>query len=66
MRAQSPGFFHAEVIKAKFTALASVSSAAKISVNSGGDGPVTGEEVEFDVNFRNHTLDLPTGSPPRP
>jgi hypothetical protein len=53
--------FHAEVLKTKFTALASVSSPAKISVNSGGNGPVTGEEVEFDVNFRNHPLDLPAG-----
>jgi hypothetical protein len=53
--------FHTEVLKTKFTALASVSSAAKISVNSGGNGQVNGEEVEFDVNFRNHPLDLPAG-----
>jgi hypothetical protein len=53
--------FHPEVLKTKFTALASVSSAAKISVNSGGNGPVTGEEVEFDVDFGKHALDLPAG-----
>jgi hypothetical protein len=53
--------FETEVLKTKFTALASVSSAAKISVNSGGNGPVTGEEVEFDVNFGKHPLDLPAG-----
>jgi hypothetical protein len=38
-----------------------VSSANKISVNSHGNGPVTGEEVAFDVTFRNHPLDLPAG-----
>ena len=53
--------FHPEILKAKFTALASVSSAAKISVNSGGNGAVTGEEVEFDINFGKRPLDLPAG-----
>jgi hypothetical protein len=51
--------FRAHVLSAHFTALASVSSAAKISVNSGGNGQVTGEEVEFDITFRNHPLNLP-------
>ena len=53
--------FRAHVLSPSFTALASVSSADKISVNSGGNGPVTGEEVEFDVTFGNHPLDLPAG-----
>jgi hypothetical protein len=53
--------YHAEVLNARFTAQASVSSAAKISVASGGNGPVTGKEVEFDVNFGKHGLDLPAG-----
>ena len=39
--------------------MASVSSAAKISVNSGGNGRVTGEEVRFDVSFGSQPLDLP-------
>src|SRR5262249_53810410 len=51
--------FRADVLSARFTAQASVSSAAKISVNSKGNGPVTGVEVEFDITFRNHPLDLP-------
>jgi hypothetical protein len=53
--------FDADVLKTKFTALDSVSSAAKISVNSGGDGAVTGEEVKFEINFGKHGLDLPAG-----
>ena len=53
--------FEAQVVKTRFTALASVSNAAKISVASGGNGPVTGEEVEFDINFGKHALDLPAG-----
>jgi hypothetical protein len=53
--------FRAHVLSRNFTALASVSSTDKISVKSGGNGPVTGEEVEFDVTFRNHPLDLPAG-----
>jgi len=51
--------FRADVLSATLTAQASVSSAGKISVNSGGNGPVTGEEVTFDITFRNHPLDLP-------
>ena len=39
-----------------------MSSANKISVNSGGNGPVTGKEVEFDVTFGN----TPPGSARRP
>src|SRR5207249_3999394 len=53
--------FNADVLSTTFTALASVSSADKISVKSGGNGPVTGEEVEFDITFRNHPLDLAAG-----
>lgn len=51
--------FHAHILSESFTAQSSVSSADKISVNSGGNGPVSGVEVEFDVTFRNHPLDLP-------
>jgi len=51
--------FRADVLSTSFTAQASVSSADKISVNSKGNGSVTGEEVEFDITFRNHPLDLP-------
>jgi hypothetical protein len=52
--------FHAHVLRTSFTAQASVSSADKISVSSHGNGPVTGEEVEFDVSFR-EPFDLPAG-----
>src|SRR5262249_13077671 len=38
----------------------SVSSADKISAGSKGNGPATGEEVEFDVTFKT-PLDLPAG-----
>jgi hypothetical protein len=41
-----------------FTALSSVSSAAKIAVGSGGNGAVTGKEVEFTVTFTT-PFDLP-------
>jgi hypothetical protein len=51
--------FSTHVLAASFTTLASVSSAAKISVNSGGNGLVTGEEVRFDINFGKDHLDLP-------
>jgi hypothetical protein len=53
--------FRADVLATTFTAQASVSSADKIAVKSGGNGPATGEEVEFHVIFRNHPLDLPAG-----
>jgi hypothetical protein len=53
--------FRAHVLNPHFTALASVSSADKISVKSGGNGPATGKEVEFDVTFGNRPLDLPAG-----
>jgi hypothetical protein len=49
------------VLSQSFTALASVSSADKISLKSGGNGPVTGKEVEFDVSFGINSLDLPAG-----
>jgi hypothetical protein len=52
--------FSAHLLNPSFTAQHSVSSMDKISVHSGGNGPVTGEEVQFDVAF--HTqLDLPAG-----
>ena len=53
--------FRTRVVSQSFTALASVSSADKISLKSGGNGPVTGKEVEFDINFVKHPLDLPAG-----
>jgi hypothetical protein len=52
--------FHTRVLRASFTAQASVSSADKISVHSSGNGPVTGEEVQFEVNFK-VPFDLPAG-----
>jgi len=51
--------FQTKVLNASFTTLASVSSADKINVNSGGSGRATGEEVEFDVSFGSQPLDLP-------
>jgi hypothetical protein len=53
--------FRMHVLNQKFSALASVSSTNEISVKSGGNGPVTGKEVEFDLTFGNHPLDLPPG-----
>jgi hypothetical protein len=53
--------FKAHVLNKQFTAMASVSSVDKISVKSGGNGAVTGREVEFDVTFGKHALDLPAG-----
>jgi hypothetical protein len=53
--------FETDVLKLRFTAQDSVSSAAKIGVNTGGNGPVTGEEVKFEVDFGKHALDLPAG-----
>jgi hypothetical protein len=53
--------FRTHVLNPSFTAQASVSSADKISVKSGGNGPVTGKEVEFDVSFGKRALDLPAG-----
>jgi hypothetical protein len=52
--------FHSRLLSPSFTAQNSVSSAAKISVASGGNGQVTGQEVEFDVTFV-APLDLPAG-----
>jgi hypothetical protein len=52
--------FQAMLLNAKFTAQNSVSSADKISVNSLGNGAVTGEEVKFKVTF-NEPFDLPAG-----
>src|SRR5262249_9462627 len=52
--------FHTRVLSTSFTAQASVSSADKISVDSHGNGPATGEEVEFDVTFK-VPFDLPAG-----
>src|SRR5262249_31150821 len=52
--------FHSRLLNTSFTAQASVSSADKISAGSKGNGPATGEEVEFDVIFKT-PLDLPAG-----
>jgi hypothetical protein len=51
---------HTRVLSTSFTAQNSVSNADAISVNSHGNGPATGEEVEFDVTF-DTPLDLPAG-----
>jgi hypothetical protein len=53
--------YRTRVLSYNFRTLASVSSANKISLKSGGNGSVTGPEVEFDVSFGNHSLDLPAG-----
>jgi hypothetical protein len=56
--------FKSRALSTSFTALNSVSSADKIKVvtpgGTGGNGPVTGEEVEFDVTFK-EPFDLPAG-----
>jgi len=52
--------FHSRLLRTSFTAQNSVSSLAKIAVRSGGNGSATGEEVQFDVNFKS-LLDLPAG-----
>jgi hypothetical protein len=52
--------FHPRLLATSFTAQKSVASFDKISVRSGGNGPVTGEEVEFDVTFK-EPFDLPAG-----
>jgi hypothetical protein len=52
--------FTTRVLNASFTATNSVSSADKIGVASKGNGPVTGQEVQFDVTFR-EPFDLPAG-----
>jgi hypothetical protein len=46
------------VLNPAFTAQKSVQTPARIAVNSGGDGPVTGQEVQFTVTFT-PPLDLP-------
>jgi hypothetical protein len=53
--------FDARVLSNNFTAQSSVSSANKISVGSGGNGAVSGREVQYNVIFRNGPLDLPAG-----
>jgi hypothetical protein len=50
--------FQTAVLNGTFTAQNSVSSAAKIALGSGGNGPVTGQEVQFTVTFTT-PLDLP-------
>src|SRR5262249_50868547 len=45
-------FFQAQVLSDSFNVQNSVSSADKISVRSGGNGSVTGEEVQFAMKFR--------------
>jgi hypothetical protein len=52
--------FRPDLLSPSFTAQSSVSSPDQISLHSGGNGPVTGEEVQFDVKF-NTPLDLPAG-----
>jgi hypothetical protein len=52
--------FHSRILRSSFTALNTVSTADKISVKSGGNGPVTGEEVQFNVTFK-EPFDLPAG-----
>jgi hypothetical protein len=53
--------FQGRVLNKNFTTLASVSSADKISVKSGGNGPATGKEVQFNVTIRGKGLDLQPG-----
>jgi hypothetical protein len=48
------------LLRTSLTAQNSVSSADKIAVNSGGNGPATGEEVQFNVAF-DAKADLPAG-----
>jgi hypothetical protein len=52
--------FHSRLLSTTFTAQASVSTADKISLNSHGNGPATGQEVGFNVTFK-VPLDLPAG-----
>ena len=53
-------FFAGQVLNASFEAQNSVSSSDRISVHSGGNGPVTGEEVQFQLKFE-VPLDLAAG-----
>jgi hypothetical protein len=53
--------FRTHVLNPSFTVNASVSSADKISLKSGGNGAATGKEVEFDIKFGKRALDLPAG-----
>jgi len=53
--------FDTSVLAGSFTAHASVSSADQLRLHSGGNGEVSGTEVEFDVTFRNHPIDLAAG-----
>jgi hypothetical protein len=52
--------FQARLLRTNFTAQASVSSVDKIALHSGGNGPATGAEVQFEVSFLS-ALDLPAG-----
>ncbi len=52
--------FASSMLSANFTTQASVSSADKIAVNSGGNGAATGQEVQFSVTFK-VPFDLPAG-----
>jgi hypothetical protein len=52
--------FSSRLLRKGFTAEHSVSSVEQIAVHSGGNGPVTGWEVQFNVTF-NSPLDLPAG-----
>jgi hypothetical protein len=53
--------FRAHVLNSSFAVPASVSSADKIGVKLGGNGSVTGKEVQFDVTLGKHALTLPAG-----
>jgi hypothetical protein len=50
--------FTPNVLSPVFTATNSVSSSSRIAVNSGGNGTISGEEVQFNVTFST-PLDLP-------
>jgi hypothetical protein len=52
--------FEASLVNDNFTAQQSISSVDKIAVNSGGNGPVSGEEVTFALKFQT-PLDLAAG-----
>jgi hypothetical protein len=52
--------FQARLLRTSLTAQNSVSSADKIAAGSHGNGPATGEEVQFNVTF-DAPLDLPAG-----
>jgi hypothetical protein len=52
--------FHSRLLSPTYSTQSSVSSPDQISNASGGNGPATGPEVEFDITF-DTKLDLPAG-----